>query len=47
MSEIENLEFIRDKGIDEFIKKELKRWKCPTCGGVICVHNKKCYSCLN
>jgi hypothetical protein len=41
MSMIDNLEFIKKKGIDKFIKSEEKRWKCKD--GVICVHNKKCY----
>ena len=45
MSEIENLEFIRDNGIDKFLEKETKRWKCPKCGGVIDVHHKECSSC--
>ena len=41
MSMLENLEFIKKKGIRKFIIKEEKRWKCPN--GVICVHDKKCY----
>lgn len=45
MSEIENLEYIKTNGIKKFVEKERIRWKCPICGGVICVHNKKCYSC--
>ena len=45
MSMIENLEFIRKKGITKFIENEIERWKCPECGGVICVHNKNCYRC--
>ena len=45
MSEIENLEFIRDNGIDKFIEKEEKRWKCSKCGGVIDVHHKVCSEC--
>jgi len=45
MSMIENLEYIQKNGIDEFVKKERERWKCPKCGGVICVHDKRCYSC--
>ena len=45
MSEIENLEFIRDKGMDKFLEKETKRWKCPKCGGVIDVHHKECSVC--
>lgn len=42
MSMIENLEFIKKKGIRKFIKKEEKRW--ITKDGVVCVHNKKVYS---
>jgi hypothetical protein len=45
MSMIENLKYIEAKGIDQFIKNEQERWKCSICGGVICVHNKKCYAC--
>ena len=45
MSMIENLEFIQKNGITQFLKHEEERWKCPRCGGTICVHNKKCYNC--
>jgi hypothetical protein len=45
MSMFENLEFIRDKGIDRFLKAQRKKYKCPKCGGVMCVHRKKCLEC--
>ena len=45
MSMIENLSNIQNKGIELFLKDERERWKCPNCGGIICVHNKKCYTC--
>ena len=45
MSMIENLEYIQTNGIQQFLKHEAERWKCPACGGIICVHNKICYSC--
>jgi hypothetical protein len=45
MSLIENLKDIRTHGIEQFLKTEHERWKCPTCGGIICVHNQTCYSC--
>lgn len=38
MSEIENLEFIRDNGINAFIKRERDRWQSPR--GVLCVHDR-------
>lgn len=41
MSMIENLEFIRDKGMGRFLKSQKKRWTTPE--GIICVHNKKIY----
>ena len=40
-SEIENLEYIRDKGLREFIEKEHTRWVCTE--GVLCVHDKNYY----
>jgi hypothetical protein len=45
MSMIENLEFIRDHGIGEFLEKEATKWRCPEFGGVISCHNGLCYSC--
>jgi hypothetical protein len=45
MSMIENLEFIRDNGMEKFLAKEVEKWQCPTCGSTICCHNGICYSC--
>jgi hypothetical protein len=45
MSMIENLKYIKKNGINKFIEKERVRWKCSKCGGIICVHNKRCYTC--
>ena len=45
MSMIENLENIRDYGMDKFLIQQEKKYQCQECGGVICVHNGKCYSC--
>lgn len=42
---IENLEFIRDNGVDKLLLKEQEKWKCPECGGVICCHNGLCFDC--
>lgn len=41
MSEIENLIFIRDSGIEKFVEKENKRW--VTEEGIYCVHDKNRY----
>ena len=45
MSFIENLIFIKDKGIDKFIKRQRREYKCSQCGDTVCIHNKKCYTC--
>ena len=45
MSMIENLENIRDMGIDEFVTRETARWACPSCGAILCVHRTDCMHC--
>lgn len=44
-SMIENLKFIRDNGISEFLGEQEKNWRCETCGGEICCHNGLCLAC--
>ncbi|MBA3046117.1 MAG: DUF3795 domain-containing protein [Candidatus Thermoplasmatota archaeon] len=39
------LEFIRDNGMEPHLVHEEMRYKCPSCGDVLCVHNGKCYKC--
>lgn len=45
MSLIENLEFIREKGINKFLEKENKKWRCSYCDGYISCHNGLCFNC--
>jgi hypothetical protein len=45
MSMLKNLEAIRDVGIERFIASERVRWECPSCGGVVCVHQDRCIYC--
>ena len=45
MSMIENLEIIREIGVDEFVTRERKRWTCTECGNLICVHKVTCLAC--
>jgi ribosomal protein S27AE len=45
MSLIENLKYIKENGIDAFLETEKQKRTCPSCGAVICVHNKRCYTC--
>ena len=45
MSMIENLNAIRDNGMESFLQAQEEKWRCPTCGGTICCHNGLCLSC--
>ncbi len=45
MSMVENLRILKSKGMDEFLKDQAERFRCPSCGDVVCVHDAKCYSC--
>jgi hypothetical protein len=45
MSMIANLRYIKENGMEKFLQKQEEKYKCPKCGGIICVHNGKCYSC--
>ena len=45
MSMIENLTFIKDHGLENFINNEEARWKCEVCGAGLCVHRDFCLNC--
>ncbi len=44
-STIENLKYIKKKGMKKFLQEQKKKYTCPNCSGIICVHTKRCYSC--
>jgi rubrerythrin len=46
-SPIQNLNRIKEEGIDTFIKIEKEKWKCPKCGHLLCVHKEACLICGN
>ncbi|MCL5949833.1 MAG: DUF3795 domain-containing protein [Candidatus Bathyarchaeota archaeon] len=45
MSMVENLKMIKAEGMDAFLKNQEEKYRCSNCGGVVCVHDGKCYSC--
>jgi len=45
MSMLENLEDIKNLGVIKFLEKQKKRWKCPKCGELLCVHRDFCLGC--
>ncbi len=42
---IKNLEFMKEHGVDAFIKTQHEEHRCSKCGGVTSVHNGFCYDC--
>jgi hypothetical protein len=45
MSMVENLKEIKEKGMDEFLKNQETKYRCPSCGDVVSVHDAKCCAC--
>ena len=45
MSMVENLEMIRDQGVDAFMASESERWVCRYCGSILSVHRDTCMNC--
>ncbi len=45
MSMIDNLTYIREKGMDALLDRERNRWTCPDCAGYVSVHRKDCPTC--
>ncbi len=44
-SPIANLLGIKTGGMAAFLESEGQKWTCPTCGGIICMHEPNCPSC--
>ena len=45
MSMVENLKTINATGMDGFLAEQAQKYRCSSCGGVVSVHDKKCYTC--
>ena len=45
MSMVENLKLIRERSMDEFLKSQAEKYRCPSCSDIISVHDGKCYAC--
>ncbi len=44
-STIENLLSIKTIGVRNFVKNENKKWTCPQCGAMLCMHRPQCRAC--
>jgi hypothetical protein len=45
MSMIENLNLIKENGMEKFLENQEETWKCQNCGEVISCHNGLCFKC--
>lgn len=45
MSVKDNLELISKKGVERFAKEQYEKYRCSRCGGLISIHNRKCFKC--
>jgi len=41
----EVLKILKQKGVEEFIRYQKERYKCPTCGDIICFYYYTCSKC--
>lgn len=45
MSIKDNLESIKETGINRFISDQYEKHRCSRCGALISIHNRKCFKC--
>ena len=45
ISMIDNLLSIEKIGLDNFVTNENKKWACPACGAMLCIHKPQCQVC--
>jgi len=45
MSVKDNLDHIDKYGVKNFIEEQYKKYRCKKCGGLISIHNRKCFKC--
>jgi hypothetical protein len=41
----ENLVYIKENGLSELVARQYAEHRCAQCGGLVSVHNKKCFKC--
>ena len=42
---IENLNYIKKRGMPSFLKREARRYRCGSCGMFLTIHNDRCPHC--
>jgi hypothetical protein len=46
-SPIANLRRIQQTSIESFAASETRKWTCPHCGALLCMHKPACLSCAH
>ena len=44
-SVIENLKYIQERGLPDFLTEEKSKWACKECGGTVSMHTWACIDC--
>lgn len=42
---LDNLNRMKEIGVDQWLEEQKLLYTCPECGGEICVHDEECYDC--
>ena len=45
MSVKDNLDYIKENGVENFINQQYRKHYCLKCGELISIHNRKCFKC--
>jgi hypothetical protein len=45
LSMIDNLQQIKEQGLESFLADQVSKWLCPDCGEPLCCHNGLCLNC--
>lgn len=45
VSLIDNLLRIKEIGEEKWLREQEETWRCPECGGSLCVMDRGCYDC--
>ena len=45
MSMVENQKMMQELGMEQFLEIQTEKYRCPSCGDIISVHDGKCYAC--
>lgn len=42
---MENSAFVKEYGVDKFMKQQKEKYTCAVCGGIISIHDRECSEC--